>query len=128
MRFEKTDDVVYTRSCRTHLKLLGENKAMRTEKIGILLLSMTVLVTAGFVSNQAFAQVSSSGQEGEECRAAGGIFDFNKDPRCTFPVGGIAVVVPDSVLYGELAQQYSLWLIPAISAIAIGTYLVKRKF
>jgi len=130
LRFEKTDDVVYTRSCRTHLKLLGENKAMRIEKTGILLLSMTVLVTAGFVSNQAFAgEVSSSGQEGIDCEAAGGNFDFNRVPRCIFPaVGGIAVVVPDSVLYGELAQQYSLWLIPTISAVGIGAYIIKRKF
>ena len=73
---------------------------MKIAKIGILLLSLTVLITAGFVSNQAFAGASSSGQEGRDCEAAGGIFDFNKDPRCTFPVGGIAVVVPDSVLYG----------------------------
>ncbi len=101
---------------------------MRIEKTGILLLSMTVLVTAGFVSNQAFAGVSSSGSEGEACRAAGGNFDFQRVPKCIFPaVGGIAVVVPDSVLYGELAQQYSLWLIPAISAIGIGAYIIKRK-
>ena len=100
---------------------------MKIAKIGILLLSLTVLITAGFVSNQAFAGASSSGQEGIDCEAAGGIFDFNKDPRCTFPVGGIAVVVPDSVLYGELAQQYSLWLIPTISALGIGAYIIKRK-
>ena len=103
---------------------------MKIAKIGILLLSLTVLITAGFVSNQAFAGVSSQGSEGEACLLAGGDFDFNRVPRCIFPsaVGGISVVVPDSVLYGELAQQYSLWLIPTISALAIGVYIVKRKF
>ncbi len=95
---------------------------MKIAKIGILLLSMTVLVTVGFVSNQAFA-----GSPGEECRAAGGVFDPNT-MQCNFPVGGIAVVVPESELYGELTKQYSLWLIPAISAAGIGAYIIKRKF
>ena len=103
---------------------------MRTEKIGILLFSMTVLVSAGFVSNQAFAgEVSSQGSAGDQCRAAGCIFEWNGgDFTCKCPVGGMSVVVPESELYGELAQQYSLWLIPAISAIGIGAFIIKRKF
>jgi len=83
--------------------------ALGIEKTAILLLSMTVLVTAGFVSNQAFA-----GQL---------VNDLNGQP-----VGGLLEPVNESEVFGELAKQYSLWLIPAISAIAIGTYLVKRKF
>ena len=79
---------------------------MSIKKTGILLLSMTVLVTAGFVSNQAFAG----------------------EPNHLQPVGGLLEPVNESEVFGELAKQYSLWLIPAISAIAIGTYLVKRKF
>jgi len=43
-------------------------------------------------------------------------------------VGGLPVPLDESAVFGELAKQYSLWLIPAISAIGIGTYLVKRKF
>ena len=102
---------------------------MALKTIGIAIFSISALISFGLTSNQAFAgEVSSSGQAGIDCMAAGGIFDFNKDPQCTFPVGGIAVVVPDSVLYGELAQQYSLWLIPTISAVVIGAYIIKRKF
>ncbi len=44
------------------------------------------------------------------------------------PVAGLPVPINESEVFGELAQQYSLWLIPAITAIGIGTYLVKRKF
>ena len=43
------------------------------------------------------------------------------------PVGGLLETVPESELYGELAQQYSLWLIPTLSAIGIGAYILKRK-
>jgi len=83
------------------------------KKTGILLLSMTVLVTVGFVSNQAFA--------GDPGPNGNGIIIGQ-------PVGGLLEPVNESEVFGELAKQYSLWLIPAISAIAIGTYLVKRKF
>ncbi len=93
---------------------------MRIKKTGILLLSMTVLVTAGFVSNQAFAG-------GIICEE-GYIYDGNNECIKIQAVGGLAVPVSESQLYSELATQYSLWLIPVISAIAIGTYLVKRKF
>ncbi len=85
---------------------------MSIKKTAILLLSMTVLVTAGFVSNQAFAGDPGSGN---------GVIIGQ-------PVGGLLEPVNESEVFGELAKQYSLWLIPAISAIAIGTYLVKRKF
>jgi len=88
---------------------------MRIEKIGILLLSMTVLVTAGFFSNQAFAGLL------EPPRGIG-----NGPP--VQPVGGLLEPVNESEVYGELAKQYSLWLIPAISAAGIGVYIIKRKF
>ncbi len=83
--------------------------AMSDKKTAILLLSMTVLVTAGFVSNQAFAGVLDNDLNGQ-------------------PVGGLLEPVNESEVFGELAKQYSLWLIPAISAIGIGVYLFKRKF
>ncbi len=44
------------------------------------------------------------------------------------PVWGLPTPINESEVFGELAQQYSLWLIPAISAIGIGAFLVKRKF
>ena len=88
--------------------------ALRIKKTGILLLSMTVLVTSVILSNQAYAGVGAAVENGVVI------------PPTT--VGGIFEPVNESEVFGELAKQYSLWLIPAISAIAIGTYLVKRKF
>ncbi len=82
--------------------------AMSIKKTGILLLSMTVLVTSVILSNQAYA-------------VENGVVI----PR---PVGGLLEPVNESEVFGEIAKQYSLWLIPAISAIGIGTYLIKRKF
>jgi len=101
------------------LKQILENKAMSIEKTGILLLSMTVIVTAGFVSNQAFA--------GETCEPG---FTWVDGKGCVRieAVGGLAVPVSESQLYGELATQYSLWLIPTLSAVGIGAYIIKRKF
>ncbi len=90
-------------------------------KTGILLFSMTVLVTVGFVSNQAFAG-------GIICEE-GYIYDGNNECiKIPKPVGGLAVPVSESQLYGELATQYSLWLIPTLSAVGIGAYIIKRKF
>jgi len=43
------------------------------------------------------------------------------------PVGGVFEPVNEAVLYGELAKQYSIWLIPVIG-IGVGIYFVKRKF
>jgi len=40
----------------------------------------------------------------------------------------VGFLVSDSQLYGELATQYSLWLIPTLSAVGIGAYIIKRKF
>jgi len=89
-------------------------------KTGILLFSMTVLVTVGFVSNQAFA--------GEIICEEGFIYDGFNDCVRIQAVGGLVVPVSESQLYGELATQYSLWLIPTLSAVGIGAYIIKRKF
>ncbi len=43
------------------------------------------------------------------------------------PVAGLPVPINESEVFGELAQQYSLWLIPSISAIGIAAFLIKRK-
>jgi len=42
-------------------------------------------------------------------------------------VAGLPVPINESEVFGELAQQYSLWLIPSISAIGIAAFLIKRK-
>ncbi len=94
---------------------------MGITKIGIVFLSISVLISFGLASNQAFA-----GQEPINCDP-GWILDMGICVRQQ-AVGGLAVPVSESVLYGELAKQYSLWLIPAISAAGIGAYIIKRKF
>jgi len=77
---------------------------MNISKIAMLTLGMFVLVSVGLISNQAFA-----GSPGET-------------------VGGMPVPVDAAALNGELAKQYSLWLIPAVSAIGVGLFFLKRKF
>ncbi len=89
--------------------------------IGIVIFSISVLVSFGLTSNQAFAGtiVCPPGYEYDGSNAC------IKIPQ---PVGGLAVPVSESQLYGELATQYSLWLIPTLSAVGIGAYIIKRKF
>ncbi len=74
---------------------------MSISKIAMLAFGMVILASSVLISNQAYA--------GAE-------------------VGGLPTPINESEVFGELAQQYSLWVIPAISAIVIATYLVKRKF
>jgi len=74
---------------------------MSISKIAMLTFGIAILASSVLISNQAYAGI---------------------------PVGGLPLPVNESEVFGELAQQYSLWLIPAISAIGIATYLVKRKF
>jgi len=93
---------------------------MKIAKIGILLLSMTVLMTSVFLTEQAFAGL-------ETCEPGFTWIDGKGCVRIE-AVGGLAVPVSESQLYGELATQYSLWLIPTLSAVGIGAYIIKRKF
>jgi len=74
---------------------------MSIKKITMLALGMIMLTSSVFVAEQAFAQ-------GE--------------------VGGLPVPISESEVLNEIAQQYSLLLIPVISAIGIGAFLVKRKY
>jgi len=76
---------------------------MSINKIAMLTFGMAILTSSALISNQAYAVENGF-------------------------VGGLPLPVNESEVFGELAQQYSLWLIPAISAIGIATYLVKRKF
>ena len=81
---------------------------MSISKIAMLSFGMVILASSVLISNQAYAICHIT----EPC-----------DPV----VGGLPSPINESEVFGELAQQYSLWLIPAISAIGIATYLVKRK-
>ncbi len=78
---------------------------MSISKIAMLTFGMIMLASSVLISNQAYA-----GTPNQEL------------------VAGLPVPINESEVFGELAQQYSLWLIPSISAIGIATYLVKRKF
>jgi len=74
---------------------------MSISKIAMLTFGMVILVSSVLISNQADAGLA--------------------------PVGGLPSPVDVSALNGELAKQYSLWLIPSISAIGIAAFLIKRK-
>ncbi len=74
---------------------------MSISKIAMLTFGMIMLVSSVLISNQAYAGL---------------------------PVAGLPVPINESEVFGELAQQYSLWLIPSISAIGIAAFLIKRKF
>ncbi len=73
---------------------------MSISKIAMLTFGMVILTSSILLSNQAYAGL---------------------------PVAGLPVPINESEVFGELAQQYSLWLIPAISAIGIAAFLIKRK-
>jgi len=79
---------------------------MSISKIAMLTFGMAILASSVLISNEAYA--------------------VNHDTEIF--VAGLPIPINESEVFGELAQQYSLWLIPAISAIGIATYLVKRKF
>ncbi len=77
---------------------------MSISRIAILTFGMAILASSVLISNSVYALENG------------------------IAVGGLPSPINESEVFGELAQQYSLWLIPAISAIGIVTYLVKRKF
>ena len=79
-------------------------------KIAMLTFGMVVLASSVLISNHAYAGNNFN--------------EIINGPT----VGGLPVPIDQSELFGELAQQYSLWLIPSISAIGIAAFLIKRKF
>jgi len=95
---------------------------MSISKIAMLTFGMIMLVSSVLISNDAFAVNHLS----NNCNL-GWIWNSVMND-CVKQVGGLPVPISESEVFGELAQQYSLLLIPAISAIGIATYLVKRKF
>ncbi len=73
---------------------------MSISRIAVLALSLSMLISTVLVSNVAAGNSA---------------------------VGGLPVPINEFELFGELAKQYSLWLIPSISAIGIAAFLIKRK-
>jgi len=74
---------------------------MNISKIAMLTFGMILLTSSGFVAEQAFAQGD---------------------------LGGLPVPINESEVLNEVAKQYGLLLVPVISAIGIGAFLVKRKY
>ncbi len=77
---------------------------MSISKIAMLTFGMIMLASSVLISNQAYAGLNAE-----------------------VPVAGLPVPINESEVFGELAQQYSLWLIPSISAIGIAAFVIKRK-
>jgi len=75
---------------------------MSISKITMLALSLSMLLSTVLVSNDAYAGLPT--------------------------VGGLSVPVDESVLFGEFAKQYLIWLIPAITVVGVGAVLIKRKY
>jgi len=122
---------------------IPENKAMKIAKTGVLLLSITVLMTSVFLTQEALggfatcAECSadlqqclasaSSPSEEEQCRV---IFQdcilFTFEGSC--PVGGSMIQMETIPILAAGAQYTAAWMIPAIvSAIGIGI-VIARKF
>jgi len=94
---------------------------MSISKIAMLTFGMIMLVSSVFISNDAFATVHDICPDGY-------FYDLVLTVCIKIPkVGGLAVPISESEVFGELAKQYSLWLIPSISAIGIAAFLIKRK-
>ncbi len=109
----------------------------------MLTFGMIMLTSSVLISNQAYANVPTTCEgclvELNQCNDAPenclNQFNFcliaNEIPpqQCPAPVAvaGLPVPINESEVFGELAQQYSLWLIPSIAAIGIAAFLIKRK-
>ena len=91
---------------------------MSISKIAMLTFGMAILTSSTFLGQQAFAGVTCP---------PGYIYDGSNECIKIPEVGGLAVPISESEVFGELAKQYSLWLIPSISAIGIAAFVIKRK-
>ncbi len=113
-------------------------------KIGIAFLSISVLISFGLASNQAFAGAVNGPSTCEECfeqyRQCNPV--FTSDPcheqllqcfennrlQCLAAVGGEFIGIETTSVLAAGAQYTAAWMIPAIvSAIGIGIVLA-RKF
>ncbi len=113
-------------------------------KIGIAFLSISVLISFGLTSNQAFAGVHFSELTCEDCFEQYRQCDpfFASDPcheqllqcfennrlQCLAAVGGEFIGIETTSVLAAGAQYTAAWMIPAIvSAIGIGI-VIARKF
>jgi len=115
---------------------------MKIAKTGVLLLSMTVLMTSGFLTQQAFA----GGETCESCRAdlqdclvfAGGPAD---EEQCrddfaicvvfaggSCPVGGSMIQMETTSILAAGAQYTMAWMIPTLIAAAGIGIVIASKF
>jgi len=83
---------------------------MSISKIAMLTFGIMILASSALISNQAYAV----------CHLINTCNEVE--------VGGLPSPINESEVFGELAHHYALWIIPAISAIGIGAFLVKRKY
>jgi len=93
---------------------------MSISRIAMLTFGMIILTSSTFLAQQAFAGVPPLCEPGY-------IYDGSNECIKIPEVGGLPVPILESEVFGELAKQYSLWLIPSISAIGIAAFLIKRK-
>ena len=120
---------------------------MSIKKTGILLLSMTVLVTSVILSNQAYAgrpdicetncsreaivrqlQCEQQGGTQEECALEAEAFLNDCIRNCRSAVGGEFIGIETTSVLVAGAQNTAAWMIPVIvSAIGIGI-VIARKF
>ncbi len=122
---------------------IPENKAMKIVKTGVLLLSMTVLMTSLFVTQEAFAgedtcqdcrdQLSAclvfagSPSEEQQCRDQFQeciLFVF--DDSCA--VGGSMIQMETTSILAAGAQYTAAWMIPTLIAAAGIGIVIARKF
>jgi len=115
---------------------------MKIAKIGVLFLSMTVLMTSVFLTEQAFAGTASPPQTCEEAEAglaqcpadAPGIpcrvmyNGFLDDLMCRSAVGGDMIQMETTSILAAGAQYTAAWMIPTLIAAAGIGIVIARKF
>jgi len=114
---------------------------MKIAKIGVLFLSMTVLMTSVFLTEQAFAGTASPPQTCEEaetglalcaagpaglaCRVA--YNGFLDDLMCRSAVGGDMIQMETTSILAAGAQYTAAWMIPVLVAAAGIGIVIARK-
>ena len=115
---------------------------MKIAKIGVLFLSMTVLMTSVFLTEQAFAGTASPPQTCEEaemglamctpgppglaCRVT--YNGFLDDLMCRSAVGGDMIQMETTSILAAGAQYTMAWMIPTLIAAAGIGIVIARKF
>ncbi len=112
---------------------------MKIAKIGVLFLSMTVLMTSVFLTEQAFAgsppqtctealaglASCTPGAPGLACRVT--YNGFLDDLMCRSPVGGDMIQMETTSILAAGAQYTAAWMIPTLIAAAGIGIVIARK-